>query len=247
MISVMEYYNNSFVPFYDKEKGEIKIKNRVSKIIKGDFIIEQVGNSELFEISYGKQTFFTTADIDYLFVGKIIKLADKSFSKMFTNENRAKLNRTLLRLYSDSDMIIHKPLIDKIGDLFVFIDYSCPFCLKFHENNLKSLLKLGYQVNYIPFLKNPDNNLVKSQMLNLFCLPDNEKKKDLINHAFSNPKSFTNEKIEVCSRKEYIQNIFSITNFFNFKGTPAILLYNGNYVEGYVPLQDLVLELESNK
>ena len=118
---------------------------------------------------------------------------------------------------------------------------------KFHQNNLANLIKFGYQVNYIPFLKNPKNVAVKNQMLNLFCISDNEEKVRLINEAFLSPQSFKHKKIEECNKLPYVHNLLTITNYFGFKGTPAILLYNGNYVEGFVEFQSLVLELEGNR
>lgn len=247
-ISILKMQENSFSEFYNKEEGIKKIKNRVNDLFEGaDYKITQIGNTALFLISYKDQEFFTTPDIDYLFFGNKIKLKNNKISKIYTDSSKAAENRKLLRLYTEKDMIVYNPYIEEIGEIFIFVDYSCPFCKKFHDLNLKKLLKYGYKVNYIPFLRNPENKDVSNQMINLFCLSSNQEKKDFMDIAFSNPNSFSSMNIKECNTKEYVHYLLNITNHFNFKGTPVLLLHNGNFVEGYVPFNSLMAELEANK
>jgi hypothetical protein len=247
LISILEYYEDSFTKFYNKKEGEKKIKNKLSDMFSDEYSIEQIEQTNLFKISSDKNHFFMNPENDFIFIGKILKINNSDFIQQNVSQKRREYNRSMLRVFDLDDFIIYKNKGTKVnnGVIYVFVDFSCPFCKKFHDKNLKNLLMLGYEVRYVPFLKDPNNLKVKGLMENIFCLNNNEDKKSFLDKAFQNKKSF-NMDSKNCKRKDYINNLFTLSDLYMFKGTPAIMFNNGNYIEGYVPLKSLVSQIKGN-
>ena len=168
VISILDYYNDSFEDFYSKEKGVKKIKEKLDNIIKDEYRIEQIDETNLFKVYNKNKHFYIFPEHDYIFIGKMLKLNDFSFSKVIVDSERKSYNRNLLRMFNESDAIIYKnDKKEKEGRIYVFADFSCPYCKKFHDENLNNLINLGYEVWYLPFLKNPNNLVIK--FLSVLC------------------------------------------------------------------------------
>ena len=163
-------------------------------------------------------------------------------------EEEREYNRKLLPLINKNDLIHFESTINTKGSVFIFVDYTCPYCKKFHEVNLKKINDLGFDVFYVPFLRNPQNEKVRNNLYSIFCHKDNNYKKELLNKAFNLEIIFNNsDNDNKCSySKDYFNMIASIGEHLNIQGTPTSLFYNGNLISGYIPMNQYIHVLKGN-
>jgi protein-disulfide isomerase len=137
-------------------------------------------------------------------------------------------------MLSDDDLIIYpsKTNITK-NIIFVFMDYSCPFCKKLHRDVVPKLNENGIEVRYIPFSRNPfDENVIKN-LINVFCFDKNKDKQDAINKAFFDGRKTDSDNYKKCEKEEAIRSILQISHFMKIKGSPSIYTVKGEYIGGY--------------
>lgn len=250
-IEVLEFYNQNFKKFTDKEKAINTIFEKFdSSMVNKDDIL-QIENSNLFKVKVSGTYFYASPDLDFILSDKAIKLLpnDKSFQRYNSTEEEREFNRKILPLINKEDLIhFESNDIKSKGSVYVFVDYTCPYCKRFHENSLEKINNLGFDVYYIPFLRNPDNNRVRDNLYSIFCHKDNNYKKELIKKAFTVELIFNNsDNDKNCSySKDYFNMITNIGEYLNIKGTPTSLFYNGNLISGYIPMSQYIQVLKGN-
>lgn len=247
---ILDFYENKFQDFIDKNEAINIIYSKFDKgVIKKEDII-QVENSNLFKIKVGRKLFYASPDLDYIFSGDTIKLFkdDSSFQREGESELKRESNRRLLSLIYKKDLIFFEGEGFLKGNVFLFVDYTCPYCKKFHERILNKVNAAGYNVYYVPFVRNPNNKKVRNNLYSIFCHSDNDYKKELIKKAFQFDIIFDNsENDNKCEfNKDYFNMLLSIGEFLNVEGTPTSLFYNGNMVSGYIPLNQYMSVLKGN-
>ncbi len=250
-IEIMEFYNGTFKEIIDKEEAVDNIfKKFHSSMLKKEDII-QIENSNLFQVNVSGTNFYASPDLNFIFSGKVIKLLpeDQSFQRYNTTEKERAFNRKFLPFINKEDLIhFESKSIESKGSVFIFVDYTCPYCKRFHEGSLEKINNLGFDVYYVPFLRNPDNDRVRNNLYSIFCHKDNDYKKELISKAFTLEMVFNNsDNDKNCSySKDYFNMITNIGEYLDIKGTPTSLFYNGNLISGYIPMNQYIHVLKGN-
>ncbi len=251
LIEILKFYDGNFKKFIDKEEAINKIFKKFDSSLVKKEDITQIENSNLFQVKVSGTYFYASPDLDFILSDKAIKLLpeDQSFQRYNSTEEEREFNRKILPLINKEDLIYFKSNnIENKGSVFVFVDYTCPYCKRFHENSLEKVNNLGFDVYYIPFLRNPDNNRVRDNLYSIFCHKDNDYKKELINKAFTVELIFNNsDNDKNCSySKDYFNMMTNIGEYLNIKGTPTSLFYNGNLISGYIPMNQYIHVLKGN-
>lgn len=243
IFDVLKFQTEEIEQLKNTKENEKIIHKNIKNIIK-DYKIEQYENTDLFIISYDKKEIVASPLLPFLFNGNTVEINNGKPRRLLLKTTDKEINRSILRMFNDSDMIIYENTNnEKKGTIYVFFDFSCPYCQQFHERSLKYLNESGYTVSYLPFFKNPENYGVNNYLFNIFCHDDNNLKKELINRAV---KDDYDTNIKVCNKKEYMKKNFELAEHLNIKGTPTLFFENGNKIEGYVPLQQLLPEINVN-
>ena len=249
-IKILDFYNDNFQDFVDKKDSVNKIHSKFKKGLVKKKEITQVQNTNLFKVKVGNNFFYASPDLDFIFSGNTIKLfpEDGVFQREGVSESDRELNRKILAFLNKEDLIHYQSIGFSKGSVFVFVDYTCPFCKKFHEKNISKINEAGYSVYYVPFLRNPNNERVKSNMYSIFCHADNEYKKKLIEKAFQFDIIFDNsEKDNECNlSRSYFNIMVNIGEYLNIEGTPTSLFFNGNLISGHIPINQYISVLEGN-
>ena len=152
----------------------------------------------------------------------------------------------IIKNYSDS-IAYYPAKTDKvISSIYVFSDFTCPYCKKFHQD-LDNINKAGIEVFYIPFpRKSLSDTLVVRGLQKIIC---SDNRADTFNIAFINPNGFVNSvKNDEISCPKSI-NIMDFNNYgseMNIQGTPAIITKNGSMIHGYNGALEFVTELKKN-
>ncbi|MCG9576689.1 DsbC family protein [Vibrio tubiashii] len=164
---------------------------------------------------------FTTADGDVFYMGDVFYVDDDGMAhSLGASEKLKQLN-------------VERPIGFKAQDeravISVFTDYSCGYCVKFHERVLPLMLKAGISVNYFAFPRGGMVTLEANQLAKAWCSDDPQtaisqlKKGVVIEGEASSPMRNCNDDV----LQQYISG-----RLFNITGTPTILTQDGYMIEG---------------
>ena len=189
------------------------------------------------EMSNG-QNFKIDSSGNYLIKGDIFLITDSKL--LLTDSFEQVSNASILSSFDEKNLIVYKGVNGGSKKIFVFIDYTCPFCFKFHTNEIDKLNNYDVDVVLLPFPRTGNKKILKN-LINIFCLPENEDKKEEISKAY---KQKVNYNLDYqCNREIYYTNLMSLGIDFEIHGTPAIFSENGKYIGGSMTANELLERL----
>ncbi len=216
-------------PQHNDNISIIKEKIENSEIYRGQEI-KPVGNSELYYFEDGQDNIFVTKDGRFFIKGNIIQFINNSFSNYELNKELSINNFNLLSIIDEDSLITYGDLSSN-NKIYVFMDYTCPFCYKFHNMYLNLFKIKNIKVVYIPFSRSNDNN-IKNNLVDIFCLKDKEEAKKEIDKAFNLKESYVS--IKKCENPYQYENLLKMGSLMNIKGTPAVFDKYGHYIGGMI-------------
>jgi thiol:disulfide interchange protein DsbC len=161
----------------------------------------------------------------YMVSGNIIRLKDR---KNLTEESYRKLNPVdLSRVPTDDALLLGNPEAEK--KIIVFTDPHCPYCVKLHEVMKEAVAKrsdLLFQIKLMP-LKASSKKVSET----IACTKSMEQ----LEAAFAKQ-----EVPEVSCENKTIEQNLAIAQSLGIRGTPALILPNGQVAPGYKPLDALL-------
>lgn len=200
---------------------------------------------DLYEIKNGKTTMYITKDGKYI-IPTIAKIKDNSFEDIQLDKKKELISKRLSEI-PESDLIKYHTE-DAILDIYVFSDYTCPYCRKLHEELFK-IKDLKINVNYIPYPRNGvDDKPAILGLQKIICSDDPAKSFD---EAFSNPREYVrslNSMNTNCFKgKEILHNSLIMGDEFDVKGTPYIFTKDGDYLGGWRDFETFRSLVEINR
>jgi len=210
-----------------------KIKERLAKLVPQ----EQPGSIKptvvqgLYEVMYGAEVFYLSADGRYVMQGALLDLE--------TNENLTEAARTdirvkLMKELDESQMIVFSP--DKPRHtLTVFTDIDCGYCRKLHAE-MDQLNSYGIKVRYLMFPRSGVNSPSYQKAVNVWCSKDQQT---------SMTKAKSGESVPKANCDNPIESQWLLGQQMGVTGTPALLMEDGSLVPGYQPAKELAATLDS--
>ena len=181
----------------------------------------------IFEVQRGSLFGYVTADGRYLISGDLINLE--------TGEEVTEASRKLMRVdavASLGDQYVSYPPPGKADPdhmVTVFVDVDCGYCRKLHEE-IPSYHALGIGFNYVFFPRAGLGSDSQRQLDAAWCSPD---RKTAVARAVMGEK-FKADACETPTRQHY-----ELAAKLGVRGTPMMILPNGEVVNGYVPAERL--------
>ncbi|WP_439242044.1 bifunctional protein-disulfide isomerase/oxidoreductase DsbC [Lonepinella sp. BR2474] len=171
---------------------------------------------------------YVSEDANYVLHGKLYELTDKG-----PVDVSAKALMGTLESYKQ-DMIIY-PAKNEKHVVTVFMDISCYYCHKLHEQ-IKAYNELGITIRYLAFPRRgvASNDQVAQQMEAIFTAKD---RVQALNDA-EQGKLPTQLKTPNMVAKHYKLGVA-----LGVQGTPAIVTENGEVIGGYLEPKALLAEL----
>lgn len=127
------------------------------------------------------------------------------------------------------------------SSIWVFTDIDCFYCRKLH-NEMAEINNLGITVNYFSFPRSGNQTAIdwkKAQQV--WCSKDRQGAMT----ASKQGKDITDTpKMAGCNPQ--IEEQYEVARQLGIRGTPAIILANGQMVSGYLPASQLALEAIAN-
>ena len=219
------------------QAGSAAIKKSMAQIVPGVPIksIKPSGVAGLFEVRIGAEVYYLTSDGRFLVSGDIIDVKSR--------RNLTALARGLVRLDMVNAVSEDKMVIYESGKttrtITVFTDIDCPYCRKLHQD-VPTLVEGGIRIRYIVFPRDGLTTNTYRKSVSAWCSPDRKK-------ALSIAMSGGKLKNRTCANP--VSEHFELAGRVSVRGTPTLLVDDGQILPGYIPPNKLfaILGIGSNR
>ena len=209
-----------------------QLKKQLGKILNGEIkSVSPTPVNGLYEVVTPRGIVYASKDGSYLIQGDLYDL-----SKGVVNLTEAAMSGIRLKLLkAQVPSMISYPAKNEKYIVTVFTDVDCGYCRKLHQQ-ISGYNKLGITIRYLAFPRGGKASNAYSQMEAIWCSDDPAK-------AMTDAKNGQNIKSKQC--KNPIDEHYALGNRFGVRGTPALVLENGNLLPGYLPPAKLLNELQN--
>lgn len=184
----------------------------------------------LFEVQRGSLFGYVTADGRYLISGDLINLET---GEEITEASRKQMRADLVAALGDQYVAYDPPGGQPQHAVTVFVDVDCGYCKKLHDE-LPSYNALGIGLRYVFFPRAGLGSDSDRQLSAAWCSPD---RKTAVSRAIQGEK-FTAKTCDTPMQKHY-----ELAMQLGVRGTPMMILPNGDTINGYVPADRLAERL----
>lgn len=182
----------------------------------------------LYELQLGMNFGYVSQDGRYLISGDMVELDTK---KQITEDRRRLARVQLLRDIGPQNMIEFAPSTPAKYTVTVFTDTDCGYCRMLHRQ-IAEYNADGIAVRYAFFPRSGENTPSFFVAEQVWCSPDRKA-------ALTDAKSGKKLKAPTdCDNP--IEQHLKAADALNLRGTPAIILANGELLPGYYPPADLL-------
>lgn len=185
----------------------------------------------IYQVIVGPQVVYMTKDAKYMIDGDLVDLSTR---KNYTEDAKAEIRMNEIEAFGESDMVVYTPETVK-HTITVVTDINCPYCRRLHTE-MPQYMENGIKVRYIfmPLKGAEDVN----KTISVWCSDDR-------NAALDIAKAGGEVEAKKCDNP--IQKHMELAKKLGVRGTPAIILENGDMLPGYVPVKKLVMQLDTLK
>ena len=188
----------------------------------------------IYELARGTEIAYVSEDGKYAIAGDLYELGtDKNLT-----ENTRRAERTkLLASVPESQMVVFSPKDPKYT-VSVFTDVDCTYCRKLHSQ-MADYNRLGIKVRYLFFPRSGPDTESWAKAEAVWCAANRGEALTRAKRGeeISKPKSCANTPVA----REY-----QLGEDVGVRGTPAIVLENGEMLPGYLPPAQLMAHLKGN-
>lgn len=182
----------------------------------------------LYQVIVGPKVVYMTKDAQFMIDGDLINL---STNKNYSEDAKTAIRMSEIDALGEPNMVVYKPETVK-HTITVVTDINCPYC-RLHKE-IPQYLGNGIKVRYIfmPLKGNEDIN----KTVSVWCADDRKAALDVANASgVIEPKECNNP----------ILKHMELARKLGVRGTPAIILENGDMLPGYVQMNKLVTQLNT--
>ncbi|VAX13794.1 Thiol:disulfide interchange protein DsbC [hydrothermal vent metagenome] len=188
--------------------------------------------ANLYLVSIPPRLFYISGDGKYVIDGDMIDVASKT---NVTEGLRGQARIQAINNLGEDAMIIFNPKKGKLKHtITVFTDIDCPYCRKLHDN-IEAYNALGIKVRYLAYPRAGIGSGSYDKAVAVWCASDRKK-------AMAMAMGKQVVKSEKCTNP--VDAEFKLGNMIGVRGTPALVLENGQMVPGYVPPKRLAAILD---
>lgn len=188
----------------------------------------------IYELARGTEIAYVSADGKYAIAGDMYELGtDKNLTETTRRTERTKL----LASVPESQMVVFSPKDPKYT-ISVFTDVDCTYCRKLHSQ-IADYNRLGIKVRYLFFPRSGPDTESWAKAEAVWCAANRGEALTRAKRGeeLSKPKSCSNTPVA----REY-----QLGEDVGVRGTPAIVLENGEMLPGYLPPAQLAAHLKGS-
>src|SRR5689334_7041256 len=205
--------------------------------IPGGAKAEELHNSPIpgvYELARGTEIAYVSEDGKYAIDGDLYELGT---NKNLTETTRRAERTKLLASVPESQMVVFSPKDPKYT-VSVFTDVDCTYCRKLHSQ-IAEYNRLGIKVRYLFFPRTGPDTESWARAEAVWCAANRSEALTRAKRGeeLNKPKSCSSTPVA----REY-----QLGEDVGVRGTPAIVLENGEMLPGYVPPAQLAAHLKGN-
>lgn len=211
------------------------LRAEIARLIPGarpeDVRLSPVPN--VFEVARGTDLLYVTRDGKYAFAGELF---DVSRDENLSERRRRELRQQIIAAVPESQMLVFSPRDPKFT-ITVFTDIDCGFCRKMHVE-MPQYNELGIRVRYLFFPRSGPDTESWDKAVSVWCSPNR-------NDALTRAKRGETIRAAKCGQTP-VERDFELGREVGLRGTPAIILANGEMLDGYLPPALLARRLQGS-
>src|SRR5690606_17920446 len=142
-----------------------------------------------------------------------------------------KRNQKSLETLPPDHKIVYEPAGELKGEIYVFTDVTCPYCVKLH-NEIPELNNGGIRVTYITWPRGPFGTAPYTKAQRILCASD---KKAVLEHVLAGAES----DADASCQNSPVSELHALGQRLGVSGTPAIFFESGEMVGGYLPAREI--------
>ena len=181
----------------------------------------------LYEVVVGTQVVYMSVDARYMIDGDLIDIKTK---KNISEDAKSAIRLAAIGKLSPDQMLVYTPKNVK-NTITVVTDIDCPYCRRLHSE-VPAYLEKDVEVRYIFMPLKGAADMKKT--ISVWCSDDQQLALDVA-------KSGGDVEEKTCDNP--IKEHLALARELGVRGTPAIILEDGQLLPGYVPVDKLVTEL----
>lgn len=198
----------------------VKIASRIPDTRPDDLRPSPIAG--IYELSRGMDFAYVTADGKYAFSGDLI---DLGANDNLTEQRRRDARHKLIDAIPESDMIIFGPRDPKYT-VTVFTDVDCAYCRELHRQ-IAEYNRLGIRVRYLSYPRTGPNSDSWTKAEEVWCSRNR-------GEALTEAKRGMALATKPCANNPVARE-YALGQEFQLKGTPAIVMSDGELYGGYLP------------
>ena len=187
--------------------------------------------SGMYELARGADIIYVTSDARYAIAGD---LYDMNGDANLSERRRRDVRLQMMAAVPESQMVVFAPKDPKYT-VTVFTDVDCTYCRKLHSEIAK-YNELGIRVRYMFYPRSGPDTESWAKAEAVWCSADR-------NDALTRAKRGEQIKAAKCANTPVARD-FEIGQEIGLRGTPGILLANGELMPGYMSPAMLVKKLQ---
>lgn len=172
-------------------------------------------------------TLHVTQDGKYFVAGDLYQINDTT---LVNETEKAKLAK--IETLPESQMIVYKAKDEK-AHITVFTDVDCGYCRMLHKE-VSKLNEAGVTVRYLAYPRAGIGSEAYTKMVSIWCSAD---PKEWLTQAKLGAEIPENKCVNPVAEQ------YKLGNEVGVRGTPSIVLGNGEFLPGYLPAAELVKHL----
>lgn len=183
------------------------------------------------------EVLYSDAQGSHFVVGDLYRNAPEGTVNL-TEGSRSEERAQRLEDVADSERVVFEGLGETRAEVVVFTDPSCPYCLRFHET-VPELNAQGVGVHYMAFPREGMDSNAARVMQQTWCAS---------NRVTAMNQAKAGEALEAspdCDNP--VAEQYRLGAALGVRGTPAIVLPDGELIGGFVPVDTLMTRLGLDK
>jgi thiol:disulfide interchange protein DsbC len=209
-----------------------KLRSQLAKLIPDHqpSYIKAAPLPGFYEVAYGAQIVYLSADGRYVLQGSILDLEAKAD---LTEQARGGIRKAMLAKEDEKSMIVFSPAKPK-HTVTVFTDVDCGYCRAMHRE-IAAYNAQGIKVRYLMFPRGGEDSAGYKTAINVWCAADRNK-------ALTKAKQGSKVEKKTCDNP--IDDQLELGIDLGVRGTPTMVLENGELLVGYKSPSELALLLD---
>ena len=216
------------------DADDTRIRAALGRLVP-DMKISSIAESRvpgLYEVVFGAEVVYMTADGRYLLRGDLLDLGQH---RNLSEDQRISMRREMLSKIPKDEFIEFAPA-HPTHTLYVFTDIDCGFCRRLHQN-MPAMNANGIAVRYLAFPRAGIGSSTFKNMESVWCAPDRNKAltEAKLGHAFKGGHC-----------KNPVARQYTLGERMGVHGTPALFEANGKSLGGYMSVEELLTALKDD-